>query len=111
MTARHSVVLGNMPTERVRFMLGASSPSFMARVVCAGKRVVGFLIYDLQKTKGKAQKFSIYRFIINRKHKGKGYGRATRNNALEEIRDIHGVTMISIRYTPEKPVGSHSTPA
>ena len=57
----------------------------MARVVSAGKRVVGFLMYDVQKTKGKAQKFSIYRFMINRKHQGKGYGRATLNKALEEI--------------------------
>lgn len=100
-----------MPPERVRFILGASPPSFMARVFSAGKHVVGFLMYDVQKTKGKAQKFSIYRFMINRKHQGKGYGRATLNKALEEIRDIPGVSTISIRYTPEKPVGSHSTAA
>ena len=34
------------------------------------------LMYDVQKTKGKAQEASIYRFMIDRKHQGKGYGRA-----------------------------------
>lgn len=74
------------------------------RGVYAGKRVVGLLMYDVQKTKGKAQEASIYRFMIDRKHQGKGYGRAALSNALEEIREISGVDRISIRYMPENPV-------
>jgi diamine N-acetyltransferase len=74
------------------------------RAVYAGKRVVGFLMYDVQKTKGKAQDASIYRFMIDRKHQGIGYGRAALSKALEEIRAIPGVNRISICYMPENPV-------
>ena len=42
--------------------------------------------------------------MIDRKHQGKGYGRAALSNALEEIREISGVDRISIRYMPENPV-------
>ena len=79
-------------------------PDARARAVYAGKRVVGFLMYDVQKTKGKSQEASIYRFMIDRKHQGKGYGRAALSKALEEIRAIPGVNRISIRYMPENPV-------
>jgi diamine N-acetyltransferase len=58
----------------------------------------------VQKTKGKAQEASIYRFMIDRKHQGKGYGRAALSKALEETREIPGVDRISIRYMPENPV-------
>jgi diamine N-acetyltransferase len=75
-----------------------------SRGVYAGKRVVGLLMYEVQKTKGKAQEASIYRFMIDRKHQGKGYGRAALSKALEETREIPGVDRISIRYMPENPV-------
>jgi diamine N-acetyltransferase len=71
----------------------------------AGKRVVvGFLMYDVQKTKAKVQEASIYHFMIERKHQGNGYGRAALSRALEEIRVIPGVNGISIRCMPENPV-------
>lgn len=80
-------------------------PDARPRAVYAGKRVVGFLMYDVQKTKGKATKEAlIYRFMIDRKHQGKGYGRAALSKALEKIRAIPGVNRISIRYIPENPV-------
>jgi len=60
-------------------------PDARPRAVYAGKRVIGFLMYDVQKPKDKAQEASIYRFMIDRKHQGKGYGRAALSKALEEI--------------------------
>ena len=65
-------------------------PDVRRRAVHAGKRVVGFLMYDVQKTKGMAREASIYRFMIDRKHQGKGYGRVALSKALEEIRAIPG---------------------
>jgi diamine N-acetyltransferase len=80
-------------------------PDARPRVIYAGKHIVGFLMYDVQKIKGKAaKKASIYRFMIDRKHQRKGYGRAALSKALEEIRMIPGVNRISIRYMPENPV-------
>jgi diamine N-acetyltransferase len=76
-------------------------PDAHPRAVYAGKRVVGFLMYDVQKTRGKAQEASIYRFMIDRKHQGKGYGRSALSKALEEIQAIPGVNRISIYYMPE----------
>ena len=61
-----------------------SSIPTRARAICAEKRVVVFLMYDVQKTKGKAKEASIYRFMIDRKHQGKGYGRTALSKALEE---------------------------
>lgn len=77
-----------------------------ARAVYAGKRVVGFRMYDAQKTKGQAQarEASIYRFMIERKQQGKGFGRASLSKALGEIRAIPRVNRISIRYMPDNPV-------
>ena len=74
-------------------------PDARPRAVYAGKRVVGFLMYDLQ-----SRKASIYRFMIDRKHQGKGYGRAALSRALDEIRAIPGIRKISIRYMAENPV-------
>jgi diamine N-acetyltransferase len=79
-------------------------PDARPRAVYAGKRVVGFLMYDVQKTKGKAKEASIYRFMIDRKYQGKGYGREALSKAVEEIRGIPGVNRISICYMPKNPV-------
>jgi diamine N-acetyltransferase len=79
-------------------------PDARPRAVYAGKRVVGFLMYDVQPAKGKSHEASIYRFMIDRKHQGKGYGRAALSKALEEIKAIPGVKRVSIGYMPENPV-------
>ena len=79
-------------------------PDARPRAVYAGKRVVGFLMYDVQKKKGRAQKVSIYHFMIDWKHQNKGYGRTALSKALEEIRAILGVNKILIRYVPENPI-------
>jgi diamine N-acetyltransferase len=78
-------------------------PEPRPRAVYAGKRVVGFLMYDVQKTKGKAKEASIYRFMIDRKHQGKGCGRTALSKALKEIRAIPWVNRISICYMPKNP--------
>jgi diamine N-acetyltransferase len=79
-------------------------PDARPRAVYAGKRVVGFLMYDVQRTRGKSREASIYRFMIDRRHQGKGYGRAALGQALDEIRAIPHVRRVSIRYMPDNPV-------
>jgi diamine N-acetyltransferase len=79
-------------------------PDARPRAVYAGKRIVGFLMYDVEKTKGKAKEASIYRFMIDRKYQGKGYGRKALSKALEEIRGIPRVSRIWICYIPKNPV-------
>jgi diamine N-acetyltransferase len=79
-------------------------PDARPRAVYAGKRAVGFLMYDVQQKKDRSRKASIYRFMIDRKYQGKGYGRAALSRALDEIRAIPKITKVSIRYMADNPV-------
>jgi diamine N-acetyltransferase len=79
-------------------------PDACPRAIYTGKRVVGFLMYDVSRTRGKSLKASIYRFMIDRRHQRKGYGRAALSNALDEIRAIPGIKKVSISYMPNNPV-------
>ena len=74
------------------------------RAVYAGERVVGFLMYDAGAADDEPREAVIYRFMIDRRHQGKGYGRAALAKALDEIRAIPGVRKVSISYMPDNPV-------
>src|SRR4051794_24524672 len=52
------------------------------RVVMAGDRVVGFLMYEAPQDDDEAR---IYRFMIDRVHQGQGYGKAALREVLDEI--------------------------
>ncbi len=68
------------------------------RAIYAGDKVVGFLMYDVPEIDDEDQSVSIYRFMIDREHQGKGYGRAALTQAIEEIKQIPGIEKISISY-------------
>lgn len=70
-------------------------PAAQPRAIYAGPRVVGFLMYEFSRAKKKA---FIYRFMIDRKHQGKGYGQAALSAAIKEIGKVPGVTKVSICY-------------
>jgi len=81
-----------------------SDPGARPRAICAGGRVVGFLMYDAGEPEDEPREALIYRFMIDREHQGKGYGRAALARALDEIRAVPGVRKISISYMPDNPV-------
>ena len=81
-----------------------SDPDARPRAVYAGEQVVGFLMYDIYQRRDKSRRASIYRFMIDRNHQGKGYGRAALGKALDELRSVPGLRKISIRYMPANPV-------
>jgi diamine N-acetyltransferase len=74
------------------------------RAVYAGDRLVGFLMYDAGAVDDEPREAVIYRFMIDRRHQGKGYGRAALAKALDEIRAIPQVRKVSISYMPDNPV-------
>ena len=78
------------------------SPLARPRAVYAGKRIVGFLMYE--PLEGKPHEVLIYRFMIDRRQQGKGYGHAALACAIEEIRQNPRVRTISISYMPDNPV-------
>ncbi|SDA97407.1 GNAT family N-acetyltransferase [Mesorhizobium qingshengii] len=68
------------------------------RVVMAGDRVVGFLMYEAPEDDDEAR---IYRFMIDRASQGKGYGKAALREVLDEIRSLGHVRHVSICYEPD----------
>jgi diamine N-acetyltransferase len=78
-------------------------PNARPRAIYADQQLVGFLMYDVGDNKAPHRAF-IYRLMIDRRHQGKGYGRAALEQALEEIRATPGVTKVSICYLPDNPV-------
>lgn len=78
-------------------------PDACPRAIYAGNSVVGFLMYDLPEADDEIQEASIYRFMIDMAHQGKGYGREALKRAIEEIREIPGISKISISYVRNNP--------
>jgi len=74
------------------------------RAIYASGCVVGFLMYDVGAADEEPREAVIYRFMIDRRHQGKGYGRAALARALDEIRAIPRVRRVSISYMPDNPV-------
>src|SRR3954463_10034114 len=74
------------------------------RAIYAGKRLVGFLMYDAGRAGDEPREALIYRFMIDRKCQGEGYGRAALAKALDEIRAIANVSKIFISYMPDNPI-------
>lgn len=68
------------------------------RAVVAGGRVVGFLMYDASQDDDEAL---IYRFMIDRRAQGRGYGRAALAALIAEIRGLSHVRDVLVLYMPE----------
>lgn len=79
-------------------------PDARPRAVYAGKRPVGFVMYDVQQKRDKSRRATIYRFMIDRKYQDKGYGRAALRRVLDEIRTIPRMKKVEIGYMPENAV-------
>lgn len=67
------------------------------RVVMAGDRVVGFLMYEAPQDDDEAR---IYRFMIDRVHQGQGFGKAALREVLDEIMGLCHISHVSICYEP-----------
>ena len=65
------------------------------RAVMAGHRVVGFLMYDASDDEA-----LIYRFMIDRREQGRGYGRAALSALLDEIGALDHVRDVTVCYMP-----------
>jgi len=68
------------------------------RVIMAGDRIVGFLMYDAPWDDDEAR---IYRFMIDRASQGQGYGKAALREVLDEISRLGHIRHVSICYEPE----------
>jgi len=74
------------------------------RAIYAADTPVGFLMYSVREAGDKTREASIYRFMIDREHQRKGYGRAALTLVLGEIKALPGIKTISIGYMPDNSV-------
>ncbi len=74
------------------------------RVVMAGDRIVGFLMYEAPQDDDEAR---IYRFMIDRAHQGRGYGKAALREVLDEIIGLGHIRHVSICYEPGNEAARH----
>ena len=81
-----------------------SDPDARPRAIYAGERLVGFLMYDAGRPSDDPREALIYRFMIDRRYQGAGYGRTALGEALDEIRALPNVSRIFISYMPDNPV-------
>ena len=81
-----------------------TDPDARPRAIYADGCVVGFLMYDAGRPSDDPREALIYRFMIDRKHQGAGYGRTALGKALDEIRALPNVSRIFISYMPDNPV-------
>lgn len=76
-------------------------PLARPRAIYAGSELVGFLMYDVGSDD--PRRAVIYRFMIDRRFQGFGYGRVALKRVLDEIRAVPGVATIAICYEPANP--------
>lgn len=78
------------------------TPLARPRAIYAGTELVGFLMYDLpdDDEPGRAV---IYRFMIDRRHQHRGYGRAALELLFKEMRTHPGITTVAICYAAKNP--------
>lgn len=71
------------------------------KAIYAGKRPVGFIMWESLAGEGAPHDYFIFRFMIDRDHQGRGYGRLAMELALGEIRKDRRLRRITICYVPE----------
>lgn len=76
------------------------NPSYRTRAICLDGVPVGFFMWVPER----ADKISIWRFMIDQKHQNKGIGRIALTLALSEIKRNAEIRIIGISYAPENSI-------
>ena len=82
-------------------------PHYRTRAIYRHQEPVGFLMYVSLQEEGSPGEYAIWRFMIDARHQGKGYGRQAMQLALTEIRGEADAQRISICYWPGNPVAKN----
>lgn len=77
------------------------NPNAVTRAIYAGKKLIGFAMYEPMIDDDRPHDYLIYRFMIDESQQGKGYGRASLMAIIEEIRRDPACQRIVISYMPE----------
>jgi diamine N-acetyltransferase len=63
-----------------------------------GTEMVGFLVYGRDPAD---ERYWLYRFMIDRRHQGKGHGKAALNALVAHLRSLPDCTGITVGYQPD----------
>jgi len=72
-------------------------PKAWFRAIYAGEDPVGFVMLSLDE---KTPEYCIWRFMIDARHQGRGYGRAALELAIDHLRGRPGATEVLLSYVP-----------
>ena len=78
-------------------------PHYHTRAIYHGEDLVGFLMYVSLAEQGDPGEYAVYRFMVDHRQQGKGYGRRALELALDEIAAHGAVKCIWICYWPNNP--------
>ncbi|QGZ39472.1 diamine N-acetyltransferase [Pseudoduganella flava] len=76
-------------------------PNMRARAIYAGDELVGFVMDVALEEFGDPGEYGIWRLMVDRRHQGKGYGRAALDIVLDELRARPDARKIWISYKPD----------
>lgn len=83
-------------------------PNYYTRAIYAGQDIVGFMMFvALDGVDDEEGEYSIWRFMIDRRHQGRGYGRRALQTLLDGIRATPGASKVWISYVPGNEVASN----
>lgn len=76
-------------------------PWMHTRAIHAGDELVGFLMFVELEGLGHPDEYGVWRLMIDRRHQGKGHGRAALAQVVDELRARPGARQIWISYKPD----------
>jgi diamine N-acetyltransferase len=76
-------------------------PHAVPKAIYAGRKLVGFIMYEPLTEDGRPNDYLIYRFMIDRRQQGKGYGRAALEKLIGEIKADPAWNRIVICYVED----------
>ncbi|MFM1815589.1 MAG: hypothetical protein RLZ98_2284 [Pseudomonadota bacterium] len=80
------------------------NPYAVPKAIYAGKKLVGFLMFESLGDEDRPHDYFIYRFMVDRRHQARGYGRAAMKLLLEELDKDARLRRIRICYVPANEV-------
>lgn len=68
--------------------------------IFAGEQAVGFVMYEAVNEEGREGEYKIYRFMVDKAHQGRGFGRKALERTVSAISAIPDCNRITICYVP-----------
>lgn len=75
----------NLPDNAVSLVEAHYAPQMSPRAIYAGKKVVGFLMYEQMLDEDAPQDYALLRLMIDKRRQAHGYGRTAVSLALKEM--------------------------